>query len=184
MPDIDGLLVRNKHFATTSAWKDADFRARNAVYVISCLDPRVDPFAFLELTLGDATVVRNVGGRISQAVLDDIAYIGYLQGKLIPGGPTFEVVVVHHNQCGSHFLADPEFRRGFVDLMRIDDDTALREKAVVDPADTVRIDVDKVLTCPTLPRTITVSGRTYDVTTGLLTTVVPATAMPILSKSI
>ena len=183
MPDIDRLLDRNKHFATTSIWEEADFRARNAVYVISCLDPRVDPFAFLELTLGDATVVRNVGGRVSQAVLDDLAYIGYLQEKVIPGGPRFEVVIVHHNQCGSHFLADPEFRHGFALLMQVSDETALREKAVVDPAETVGIDVAKVLACPDLPRSITVSGRTYDVTTGLLSTVVSATPMPALSMS-
>ena len=99
MTDFDGLLARNEHFATTSIWKEADFRARNAVFVISCLDPRVDPFAFLELTLGDATVVRNVGGRVSQALLDDLAYIGYLQTKVIPGGPKFEVVVIHHTEC-------------------------------------------------------------------------------------
>jgi carbonic anhydrase len=183
MADIDTLLERNAHFATTTEWKEASFIARNAVYVVSCLDPRVDPSEFLELRLGDATMVRNVGGRISKPVLDDLAYIGYLQKSVVPGGPTFEVVIVHHNQCGSPFLADPEFRNGFAALMGIDDQTVLREKAVVHPELTVRIDVEKVLADPYLPRTITVSGHTYDVTTGLLTTVVPATTMPAHSLS-
>jgi carbonic anhydrase len=178
MADIDPLLARNQHFADTPEWGAANLVPRFAVYVISCLDPRVDPTRFLELELGDATVVRNVGGRVSPGVLKDLAYIGYLQHKVVPGGPQFEVIVVHHNQCGTHFLAEPEFRHGFAQLMGIEDETALEAEAVVDPAATVKVDVDLVLTDSRLPRTITVSGRVYDVTTGLLSTVVPATAMP------
>jgi carbonic anhydrase len=178
MTDMDPLLERNAHFSGTPEWAAAELVPRFAVYVISCLDPRVDPTRFLELRLGDATVVRNVGGRVSPAVLADLAYIGYLQGKVVPGGPAFEVVVVHHNQCGTHFLAEPGFRHGFADLMGLDDESALAAEAVVNPAVTVRADVDLVLGYAPLPRTITVSGRVYDVTTGRLTTVVPATAMP------
>jgi carbonic anhydrase len=55
--------------------------------VITCLDPRTDPSAFLELDLGDAMVVRNAGGRVSADVLKDLAYIGYLARTLVPGGP-------------------------------------------------------------------------------------------------
>jgi len=178
MADIDPLLDRNSHFATTAEWGAAKIVPRFAVYVISCLDPRVDPTRFLELQLGDATVVRNVGGRVNPETLDDLAYIGYLQQTVVPGGPQFEVIVVHHNQCGTHFLADPEFRHGFASLMRVDDEKELAAEAVVDPTVTVRADVTRVLNDHRLPRTITVSGRVYDVTTGLLTTVVPATAMP------
>ncbi|UQX87095.1 hypothetical protein M6D93_12360 [Jatrophihabitans telluris] len=128
MSDLDALLQRNKHFATTPAWKQADFRPRHAVFAISCLDPRVDPFALLELSMGNAIVVRHLGGRVTQAALDDMAYIGYLQRKLIPGGPTFEVTIVHHNQCGSSFLADPEVRAGYMELMESDDETALIQR--------------------------------------------------------
>jgi hypothetical protein len=55
--------------------------------LITCLDPRTDPSAFLELKLGDAMVVRNAGGRVSADVLKDLAYIGYLARTLVPGGP-------------------------------------------------------------------------------------------------
>jgi carbonic anhydrase len=176
MAHIDPLLERNKDFATTDAREGISIVAKFPVYVITCLDPRTDPSAFLELELGDAMVVRNVGGRVSPDVLTDLAYIGYLSAKVAPAGPRFEVVIVHHNQCGTGFLADQDFRRGFVDLIDGDDAT-LAAEAVVDPAETVRVDVERVRSATTLPPTITVSGHVYDVTTGLITTIVPAAPM-------
>lgn len=176
MAHIDPLLERNKEFAATDAREGISIVAKFPVYVITCLDPRTDPSAFLALELGDAMVVRNVGGRVSPDVLTDLAYIGYLSARVTPAGPRFEVVIVHHTQCGTHFLADPDFRRGFVELIDGDDATVAAE-AVVDPAETVRTDVELVRSATTLPPTITVSGHVYDVTTGLITTIVPAAPM-------
>ena len=176
MAKIDPLLERNKHFAATAAREGISIVAKYPVYVITCLDPRTDPSAFLELELGDAMVIRNAGGRVSPDVLKDLAYIGYLSEAINPDGARFEVAVVHHNQCGTHYLAEKDFRRGFVD--RIDgDDAALAAQAVVDPEQTVRIDVELLRSATILPSTITVSGHVYDVITGLLTTIVPAAPM-------
>jgi carbonic anhydrase len=177
MAHIDPLLERNRDFAATGVHEGVSIVARNPVYVITCLDPRTDPSAFLELELGDAMVIRNAGGRVSPDVLKDLAYIGYLAETLVPGGPRFEVAVVHHTQCGTHFLADDKFRRGFADLIG-GDDAALAAEAVVDPERTVRFDVEFLRSATeVLPDTITVSGHVYDVTTGLITTVVPAAPM-------
>jgi carbonic anhydrase len=176
MGKIDAFLQRNKHFAATGAHEGASIIARHQVYVITCLDPRTDPSAFLELRLGDAMVVRNAGGRVSAGVLKDLAYIGYLASTLVPGGLRFEVAVVHHTQCGTHFLADDKFCRGFADLIG-GDDAALAREAVTDPGQIVRSDVELLRSATVLPDTITVSGHVYDVTTGLVTTVVPAAAM-------
>jgi carbonic anhydrase len=176
MANIDPLLRRNKDFAATGAHERASIVARYPVYVITCLDPRTDPSAFLGLDLGDAMVIRNAGGRVSPDVVKDLAYIGYLARTLVPVGPRFEVAVVHHNQCGTHFLADEKFRRGFADIIG-DDDAALAAEAVTDPEQTVRLDVELLRSAAVLPDTITVSGHVYDVTTGLVTTVVPAAPM-------
>ena len=62
--------------------------------MITCLDPRTDPSAFLELQLGDAMLIRNAGGRVSPDVLKDLAYIGYLARTIVPGGAQFEVAVI------------------------------------------------------------------------------------------
>ena len=99
MANIDPPLRRNKDFAATGAHEAASIVAKYPVYVITCLDPRTDPSAFLGLELGDAMVIRNAGGRVSPGVLKDLPYIGYLSRTLVPGGPRFEVAVVHHNQC-------------------------------------------------------------------------------------
>ena len=176
MAHIDPLLERNKHFATTPAREGISIIAKYPVYVITCLDPRTDPAAFLELDLGDAMVIRNAGGRVSHDVLIDLAYIGYLSDTVNPAGPRFEVAVVHHTQCGTHFLADNDFRRGFVERIG-GDDAALAAEAVVDPEKTVRTDVELLRSSTLLPTTITVSGHVYDVTTGLVTTVLPAAPM-------
>src|SRR5216683_4956240 len=101
MASIDPLLRRHKHFATTGAHKGASIVAKHQVLVITCLDPRTDPSAFLELELGDAMVIRNAGGRVSPDVLTDLAYIGYLSEVVTPAGPRFEVAVIHHTDCGT-----------------------------------------------------------------------------------
>ena len=176
MADIDPLLRRNRDFAATGAHETASILAKYPVFVITCLDPRTDPSAFLGVELGDVMVIRNAGGRVSPDVLKDLAYIGYLSRTLVPGGPRFEVAVVHHTQCGTHFLADATFRRGFSDLIG-GDDAALAAEAVTDPGQTVRFDVELLRSAAVLPDTITVSGHVYDVTTGLVTTVVPAAPM-------
>jgi carbonic anhydrase len=178
MANIDPLLERNKHFATTNAREGASISARHKVYVITCLDPRTDPSAFLELEVGDAMVIRNAGGRVSPDVLTDLAYIGYLSAKVVSrgDGPRFEVAVIHHTDCGTHFLADADFRRGFADLIG-GDDAVLAAEAVVHPEQTVRADVELLRSATILPATITVSGHVYDVDTGLLTTVIPAAPM-------
>jgi hypothetical protein len=56
-------------------------------------------------------VARNADGRVAAGVLKDLACIGYLASTSAPGGPRFEVPVVHHTQCGTHFPAADEFRR-------------------------------------------------------------------------
>src|ERR1700736_4442248 len=107
-------------------------------------------------------------------VPEDQPDIGYLSDNVVsPQGARFEVAVVHHNQCGTHFLADKDFRSGFVDRIG-GDDAAIAAQAVVDPEQTVRFDVELLRSSTILPSTITISGHVYDVTTGLITTILPA----------
>jgi carbonic anhydrase len=180
MAYIDSLLEKNAHFATTHAYDGGPIYPRCDVCVISCLDPRTDPANFLELGVGDAVVIRNAGGRVTPTLIDDLAFITYLsETKIKPEGPLFEVVVIHHNKCGTHFLADPDFRHTFEDRVGATDrDAALAAEAVTNPEQTVTHDVALLLSSPAISRKITVSGHVYDVDTGLVTTVVPAARMP------
>jgi carbonic anhydrase len=175
--NFDDLLAGNARFARTDA-KDRvpaiPFLPHKQVYVITCIDPRVDPSDVLGLTLGDAIVARNVGGRVTDAVLADLAWISYLHETKTPDAPWFEVAVMHHTDCGSGLMADDELRRGFVD--RGFDDLTLKHTAVLDPADTVPGDVWRILDAGTVSGDIPVSGWSYDVATGLVSPVVAASS--------
>ena len=83
------------------------------LYIVTCIDCRVDPAQILGVKLGEALVQRNIGGRITPAVIRDIAYAGYLVDTKAPEGPYFEVAIIHHTDCGSTLLADDELRHGF-----------------------------------------------------------------------
>jgi carbonic anhydrase len=141
--------------------------------VITCLDPRVDPAHFLGLGLSDAMVVRNVGGRVTPEVINDVAFIGQIAENVVPDGPLFEVAVIHHTQCGAGALADDTFRRGYAKRIGADEST-LREHAVLDPTATVIGDVERLRSADAISPRVTVSGHVYDVVTGLVQTILPA----------
>jgi carbonic anhydrase len=143
MSNIDSVLDRNRAFAAAGGHEGAVVFPTLRLFVITCLDPRVDPAHFLDLGLGDALVVRNVGGRVTPAVINDLAFIGQIAEGFIPDGPLFEVAVIHHTQCGSAALVDDAFRRRYADRIGADE-SALREHAVLDPTSTVASDVERI----------------------------------------
>jgi carbonic anhydrase len=177
MSVIEPLLDRNRAFAASGAHQGLAIMPRLRAFVITCLDPRVDPAAFLGLQLGEAVVVRNAGGRITDEVINDVAFISYLAEQAVPEGPLFEVAVIHHTQCGTGALADTGFRRSFAERTGLDE-TALAAEAVTDPAATVRVDVERLLASPRVSPRISVSAHLYDVVTGLVTGLITTTRTP------
>jgi carbonic anhydrase len=177
MTTMDMLLQRNRDFAATDARNrvpQIPFIPNRQLYVITCIDPRVDPADLLGLELGDAIVARNVGGRVTPGVLQDVAWISYLHEVKTPDADWFEIAVVHHTDCGSGLLADEQLRQGFA--ARGFDDAELARLPVTDPAATARADVDTLLAFPHLSREVRVSGYAYDLATGLLTQVAAPSA--------
>ena len=170
---LDLPVERNRAFAAAGGHEGAVVFPNLRPFVITCLDPRVDPAHFLGLKLGDAMVVRNVGGRITPEVINDIAFIAQLTENLVPDGPLFEVAVIHHTQCGTGALADDTFRHTYAQRIGADE-VILRVRAVLDPAQTVRDDVERLRSAPAISPRVTVSGHVYDVATGLVETVLPA----------
>ncbi len=176
MTRMTPLLERNEQFART--YTPAPLGPPTAqMLIVTCLDHRVDPAIVLGLQLGDAPVIRNAGGRVTQAVIDDIAYLGYLAEQLLGGqgadDKLFEVAVVHHTQCGTSLLADPSFRHQAAEATGLPE-PALEASAVADPHTTVKADVERLLTSPLLSPKVSVSGHVYDIATGRVTTTVDA----------
>src|ERR1700747_1789960 len=97
------LLERNEQFARAYAPVPLALPAAR-VMVLTCVDHRVDPAITLGLKLGDAPVLRNAGGRVTESVIGEIAYLAFLGQRLFSGQLTvddgrFEVAVIHHTQC-------------------------------------------------------------------------------------
>jgi carbonic anhydrase len=170
--NIETALARNRAFAESGGHKNAVVFPKLRLFVITCLDPRVDPTHFLGLGLSDAMVVRNVGGRVTGEVIGDVAFVGQLVETVLPDGPLFEVAVIHHTQCGAGALADDTFRRRYAQRIGADE-SDLREHAILDPAATVTTDVERLRSAPAISPRIAVSGHLYDVVTGLVQTIVP-----------
>ena len=99
MTRMTPLLERNEQLARTYT-PIALGPAAAKVVIVSCLDHRTDPAITLGLKLGDAPVIRNAGGRVTQPVIEDIAYLAYLAEQVFashgPPDKLFEVAVIHH----------------------------------------------------------------------------------------
>jgi carbonic anhydrase len=175
MTKMTPLLERNEQFARAYTPAALGVPAQ-PVFIVTCLDHRVDPAIVFGLQLGDAPVIRNAGGRVTQGVIDDIAYLGFLAEQLFgdqAADDLFEVAVVHHTQCGTGLLADPSYRHRAAEATGLPE-TALEAAAVADPHATVRADVERLLAAPSVSPKVSVSGHVYDIATGRLTTVLDA----------
>jgi carbonic anhydrase len=174
-------LERNEQFAASGAQADVPeipFIPFKQVYLITCIDPRVEPAVVFGAELGEAIVARNVGGRVTPAVIADLAWILQLHENKTPDADWFDIAVVHHTDCGSGLFADDDLRHGYIARGAWDDE-ATAALAVLDPAATVRADIEKLRRAPELASSIdriAIGGYAYELATGRATTVVEPTA--------
>ncbi len=165
---IEELVQRNAAFAASGAYDGLPFPTNHSLRVVGCVDSRVDPSDVLGLKLGDAVVMRNIGGRITPGVLRSWVLLGRLGQGEPPGG---HLVILHHTDCGIRRLAQyPEQLAAFFEIPV----SELGSKFVDDPYAAVRLDVG--IARAALPPSLGVSGMVYDVHTGLVEAVGPATA--------
>src|SRR5262245_25877899 len=167
----DELVRRNAAFAAGGAFAGLPFPTPHTLQVLCCVDSRVDPAHVLGLDLGEAVVTRNIGGRVTPAVLRSWGLLARL-GRRTPGdasqaGPPY-LAILHHTDCGIKQLAAfPEQLAEFFEIPVAD----LDAKEINDPHAAVRIDVE--IARRTLPRGRVVSGLVYDTEPGLIEVVVP-----------
>jgi carbonic anhydrase len=161
------LVQRNATFAAGGAFKDLPFPTNPALRVVGCVDSRVDPSDVLGLKLGEAVIMRNIGGRVTPEILRSWALLGRLGAVPSPVGG--HLAILQHTDCGIRRLAAyPEQLAAFFEIPVAD----LPSKTVDDPYASVRIDVE--MARHRLPPNLLVSGLVYDVETGLIDVVVPA----------
>ena len=174
MNNLDLMLKRNKESATPVPSLPQSLRTLKAV-IIGCADMRVDPAHVLGIKPGEAVVMRNIGGRVTPGLLEEFRLLGRIGevAKTIPGGgEEFHLIVLHHTDCGStRLLGDPAMLAHDFQIP----ETEVDAKAVRDPRKSVVVDVAALRAIPALPGEWLISGFVYDVATGLVEVVVPAT---------
>ena len=171
MSNLEPLLERNRTFAATGVHEGQPPNPNRNLFVVTCFDARVDPAHLLGTDFGDLVVMRNEGGRVTKAIIDELAFAGVLlealQGNPFPSG---EIALIHHTNCMTSYLADDNLRKLYADRIGADE-AELLELAVIDPVATVTHDVAVIRGATSVPQSLTISGHVYDVETGLITTV-------------
>ncbi len=165
MSDVQILVDRNLEFAGSFDQGDLAILPRLSTLVLTCLDSRVDPAHFFGLELGDAVVMRNIGGRVTDEVIEQIAILRGLASVLAGGGSAFEVAVVHHTDCGSSRFANPQVRERLGQASGTGE-AAIERLAITDPKISVAEDLDRLRATAILPDDLVVAGYVYDVTDG------------------
>lgn len=131
--------------------------------VVACMDARLNPYGILGLAEGDAHVIRNAGGVVTEDVVRSLAISQRLLG-------TQEIVLIHHTDCGMVTFTDDVFRQA------IEKETGIRPpwaaEAFPDAAADVRQSLRRVTGSPFIPHTDRVRGFVFDVATGRLDEVV------------
>ena len=157
MDVIDDLLPNNRGFAEGYGRVHSDVRPSLQLAIVTCMDSRLDVFAALGLDNGQAHVLRNAGGVITDDVIRSLAISQRRLG-------TREVVLIHHTDCGLELITDDGFRAELQEATGMTPPFAI--ETFTDVAADVRQSIARVRNSPFLPHRDRVRGFVYDVDTG------------------
>jgi carbonic anhydrase len=159
MSQTDQLLDNAKSYAQKFDQGDLPLPPDKRVAVLACMDARLNPYGLLGLNEGDAHVIRNAGGVVSEDAIRSLAISQNLLG-------TEEIVLIHHTDCGMLTFTDDEFAD------KLEAETGERPEwhahAFSDLSSDVREGIERIKGSPFIPRTDKVRGFVYEVETGEL----------------
>ncbi len=159
MSTTDDLLRNNEAYTSGFDKGDLPMPPARKTAVVACMDARLDVHAILGLEVGDAHVIRNAGGVVTDDAIRSLAISQRLLG-------TEEIVLIHHTDCGMLTFSDDEFRRA------IQDDTGIKPpwspESFTDLDADVRSSIGRIKASPFVPHRDAVRGFVYDVHTGRL----------------
>ena len=159
MSVTDELLKNADVYAAEFAKADLPVPPSKRVAIVACMDARVNPYGIFGLTEGDAHVIRNAGGAVTDDAIRSLAISQRLRG-------TEEIILVHHTDCGMLTFTDEAFAR------QIQDDTGIRPpwaaEAFSDLDQDVRQSMARIQASPFIPKKSATRGFVFDVETGRL----------------
>jgi carbonic anhydrase len=162
MSVTDELLKNAKRYAAEFDKGGLPMPPAKRVAVVACMDARLNPNGLLGLTEGDAHVIRNAGGVITDDEIRSLAISQRLLG-------TEEIILIHHTDCGMLTFGDDDFRRQLQKETGIKPEWAA--EAFEDLEEDVRQSIARIKASPFIPRKNAVRGFVYDVGTGELSEV-------------
>jgi carbonic anhydrase len=159
MTSTDQLLHNNQAYAESFDKGELPVPPARKVAVIACMDARLNVYGILGLTEGDAHVIRNAGGAVTDDTIRSLAISQRLLG-------TEEIILIHHTGCGMLTFTDDDFRRS------IEEDTGIRPawaaESFTDLDRDVRQSIARIKASPFIPQKDHVRGFVYEVETGRL----------------
>src|SRR6187200_2641663 len=162
MSITDELLANSEAYAASFDKGDLPMPPAKKVAVVACMDARLNPYGLLGLREGDAHVIRNAGGVITDDEIRSLAISQRLLG-------TEEIMLIHHTDCGMLTFSDDEFRR------QVQEDTGIKPEwaaeAFGDLEEDVRQSIARIKASPFIPKKDSVRGFVYEVHTGRLSEV-------------
>ncbi len=159
MSVTDELLANNDAYVAAFDKGDLPLPPGKKVAVLACMDARLNVYGALGLQEGDAHVIRNAGGVVTDDEIRSLAISQRLLG-------TEEIILIHHTDCGMLTFTDDEFKRGIQDEVGIKPEWAAESFADID--EDVRQSIARIKTSPFVPRRDSIRGFVYDVTNGKL----------------
>lgn len=160
MPEFDDLLAANRAYANSFDYAGFDGVAHAGVAVVTCMDSRIDPLRMIGLAPGDAKILRNPGGRVTDQVLVALV-LGVTLLKVD------RVLIIEHTRCAMASASEDELRQRVGN--EVGTDASWMSLGVIDDqAAAIRDDVAKVKAHPLIGDHVAVGGFLYDVDTGLL----------------
>ena len=159
MSITDDLLTNAEHYASTFDNGSLPLPPAKQIAIVACMDARLNPYNLFGLAEGDAHVIRNAGGVITQDELRSLAISQRLLG-------TTEIMLIHHTDCGMLTFSDDEFRTTIQNETGVKPAWAAEAFSDID-AD-VRQSIARIHAEPAIPVKESVRGFVYDVSTGAL----------------
>jgi len=159
MSTTDDLLRNAETYAASFDKRELPLPPAKKLAVLACMDARLDPAAVLGLQAGDAHVIRNAGGVVTDDEIRSLAISQRLLG-------TEEIILINHTDCGMLRFTDDEFKRSVQDEVGIEPKWAA--EAFADLDENVRQSIARIKASPFIPRTDSVRGFVYEVETGRL----------------
>ena len=164
--EFDDLLAANRDYAARFTSSGLQGRAARGLAVVTCMDSRIEPLQMLGLSKGDAKILRNAGARVTDDVLRTLVLAVHLLG-------VHRVMVVAHTDCRMATVTDEQAHAAIRESAGIDT-RSLDFRTMQDQVASLAEDVQRIRSSPYLPDGLPVLGCRYDVSTGQLEVLVPA----------